>query len=159
MKKGISILTLVITIIVLIIITTITVVAGTNIINNTIKKSFASEMYSVKNLVEEYEFLHDEYPIKSEVIEFNISSLSTSDINQFSDENIVNNKVVLYEIDLSKAGVNSVNYGSGTSTYDIYAYSIDTNKIYYLAGKKIDGITYYTLTDELYDELGISEIN
>lgn len=158
MKKGISMLTLGLTIIILVIVTSVVVVSSKTVISSTIKKSFAEEMYSIKNLVEDYEFKHEEYPVKDTVITFDLSSISSENVDQFSEENAVNNEIKLYEIDLARVGVDSVNVGNGKTSYDIYAYSLDTNNIYYLKGKKISDKLYYTLTDELYYQIGISEV-
>ena len=160
MRKGITLVVLTITLVIMIILISVVVISGSNIVDNTKIKRFGTEMYSVKSLTEEYEFMYGKYPLEDNVIEFDISSIDNEYKNQFEGENIVNNKISLYKIDYSKAGIRELNRGFGKlDKLDVYVYSKSTNKIYYLYGEEIDHFKYYTLTDEIYKEIGINEIN
>ncbi|MNP26291.1 hypothetical protein D3C76_1191380 [compost metagenome] len=91
-------------------------------------------------------------------VEFDVSDEQIA--SQFQGENINNSKVVLKQIDLSKADVESVKRGSGTNgSTDIYSISEKTKRIYYLKGFEVGNKTYYTLTDDLAKLIGISKVN
>ena len=160
MKKGITLISLMVTIILMVIITTVVVISGSNIKDTTYIKSFATEMFSVKELVKDYEFMYDKYPVKDETIELDLNLVPAECRSQFEGEDVINNKISFLKLDYAKTGIRELNRGMGKlSDLDIYVYSVKTNKIYYLQGEKIDNYTYYTLTAKLYKEIGINEIN
>ena len=152
-------MTMIATLVLMIILVTTVVITGNDIKNSTYMKSFGSEMYSVKTLIEDYEFMYDKYPFDEEIFEFNISSIPLEYRNQFEGEEIINNKIIFYKINYAKAGINELHRGlKKINDLDTYVYSTRTGKIYYLYGEKIDDYKYYTLTDEIYKEIGINEI-
>ena len=160
MKKGITLASLMGTLVIMVILVTSVIVTTDNIKNTTYKKSFAEEMYSIKNLVEEYEFLYSKYPVKDVEIEFDLSTINTNDKEQFNGEVVIDNKIKFREIDYSRAGVSKLSKGmKKNGDKDCYVFSEDTKKIYYLKGEEIGDNMYYTLTSELYLELGISNVN
>lgn len=160
MKNGITLMSLVVMLVIMIILTSTIIITSNSIINDSLGKSFGEEMYSVKNLVEEYEFMHGKYPLKNEVLEIDISLINENYKNQFEGENIIDNKISFKEIDYARAGVSKLNRGmKKQGDKDCYVFSTITKKIYYLQGVELDGKIYYTLTDELYLKLGINEIN
>ena len=61
-KKGISMIALLITIAVFLILLTVITISSDKIINNTKKKQFAREIYEVQNLVDKYKYEKEEYP-------------------------------------------------------------------------------------------------
>lgn len=158
-RRGITFIALVITIVVALIIVSAVVISYESIMQNTRKSEFAKEMYTVKKLVQEYEFMNSTYPLKDEIT-VDLNSIDEDSKIQFSDEpGYSSNSIVLSEINLSKAGVESII--RGTTKYganDIYAFSTSTKKIYYLLGEPIGDNTYYTLTEELYDVISIYDV-
>ena len=76
--------------------------------------------------------------------QLDLSKLSSDELLQFKGENIANNKVELYVIDLEDIDAEAVNFGNlkdGVS--DRYLYSIITGRVYYELGLESDGIRYY----------------
>ncbi|MDF2866520.1 MAG: hypothetical protein K0R72_1338 [Clostridia bacterium] len=158
-NSGITLILLITTIIISLIIISTVVVAYEGILNNTKKSEFAKEMYTVKKLVMDYEFMNSSYPIKEEIT-IDLGTLPEESKTQFSSEpGYDTNSITLNVIDLYKAGVENVI--RGTTKYganDIYAFSTSTRKIYYVSGELIGNTTYYTLTDELYEKISINDI-
>ena len=158
-KKGISLIVLLITIaVILILVTTITFSAD-NIISNTKKRQFAKEIYEVQNLVDKYKYENDDYPYIIENSEKKAININAENIDeQFVGEDIINNTVTLYPIDLYKAGVQNLSRGTNKNDNekDVYAFSNKTGRVYYVKGYKVRNTTYYTLTDELKKLMGIS---
>ena len=156
-KNGITLIMLVITIVIILILSGTVMMSFYGINNSTKQREFANEIYNLQKLVEQYEFLNDEYPVKDS-INFNISSMSASLKEQFKNEpNYSSNVINLKEIDLSKAGVEEISRGTKKSQFDVYAISESTGIVYYLKGVTIGGQTYYTLTNELKEKLDFSK--
>ena len=159
-KKGISMIVLLITIAVFLILVTVVTISSNKILNNTKKKQFAREIYEVQNLVDKYKYEKEEYPYT--ILDDNTNESISIDItdeikNQFENENITeDNKVVLYSIDLNKIGAENITRGikKDNNLNDIYAFSNKTGIVYYIDGYKVGNNTYYTLTDELKGQIG-----
>lgn len=159
-KKGISMIALLITIAVFLILLTVITISSDKIVNNTKKKQFAREIYEVQNLVDKYKYEKEEYPytILDDSTKESISINITDDLNdQFENEDITeDNKVVLYSIDLNKIGAESITRGikKDNDLNDVYAFSEKTGIVYYAKGYKVGKNIYYTLTDELKAQIG-----
>lgn len=153
-RSGISLMILAITIIVMIILASATIISYNGILTDTLKKDFASEIYSIQKLIETYEFLNSEYPILDEY-DLDINGVEEEYRFEFEKENIVDGIVKLYIIDLNKCDVRNVKRGNNKNDKDIYVVSKDTGIVYYIDGEIIDGIRYYTLTDDLKNEIGM----
>ena len=164
-KKGISMIVLLITIAVFLILVTVVTISSNKILNNTKKKQFAREIYEVQNLVDKYKYEKEEYPYT--ILDDNTNESISIDItdeikNQFENENITeDNKVVLYSIDLNKIGAENITRGikNNNNLNDIYAFSNKTGIVYYIDGYKVGNNTYYTLTDELKKIIGYGKDN
>lgn len=158
-RKGITLIALITTIIVALIVISGVVISGETIIQNTRRGEFAKEMYTVKKLVLDYEFMNASYPVKDEIT-LDLSTVNANSKDQFSDEpGYELGTITLSPIDLPKAGVENII--RGTTKYgvnDIYAFSTSTKKIYYILGETIGNDVYYTLTDELYKVIDIYDI-
>ena len=159
-KKGISMIALLITIAVFLILLTVITISSDKIINNTKKKQFAREIYEVQNLVDKYKYEKEEYPytiLDDNTKEF-ISIDITVDLNdQFDNEGVRDgDKVELYTIDLNKIGAENITRGikKDNNLKDVYAFSEKTGIVYYIKGYKVGKNVYYTLTDELKGQIG-----
>ena len=121
---------------------------------NSRKKAFANEIIAITNAVENYKLRNNEYPFKDSI---NIDTTSDSDEllseMQLLGEVIINGKVNLYIVDLSKIDIENVMRGNSNdvTSMDVYAYSTNTHSIYYLKGEKIGDKTYYNYNEELYN--------
>ena len=163
MKKGFSLVTLLVTIFVIITLTSTVVISANSIYNSNKKVKFASEISYIKELVNSYMVNNNgNLPSNSEVIT-SIRDISRDEMqSQFQDEDISNeNTIVLNKIDMSRINPGTLQYGNGTEekSDDIYCISKKTGRIYYARGCKIGSKTYYTLTDELKKAIKYTESN
>ena len=162
MKKGFSLVTLLVTIFVIIILTSTVVISANSIYNNNKKVKFASEISYIKELVSNYISNNNgKLPSSSEVL-ISIENISKDDLNkQFENENISSENIILNKIDMSMINPGTLQYGNGSDekSDDIYCISKKTGKIYYVRGCNIGGKIYYTLTDELKKSIKYTESN
>lgn len=163
-NAGISLIVLLITIVVFLILLTVIVVSADNIINNTKKRQFAKEIYQIQNLVDRYKYENEEYPYKYlndnnyEEVEFKIDDkIDSQFLNEVKD---YQNNIKLYPIDLIKIGAKTLSRGisKDNNPNDVYVFSKDTGKVYYLKGYKVDKNIYYTLTNELRNLIGLKSL-
>lgn len=153
-KSGISLIMLSVTVVVMIILASTTIVSYNNIITDTLKKDFANEIYTIQKLVEHYEFLNNEYPVQNEYV-LDINDIDEDFRFQFNKENITNDKLKLFTIDLVKCDVEQTKRGNSINDKDKYVVSKDTGIVYYIDGVVIDNMRYYTLTKDLRNEIGL----
>ena len=143
MKKGISLVVLIITIIVLAILMSVIIFNTENTMANAEKSKLQIDIVNLEALMNTYK-LRKNGNIKFETTDFDTSNLSSIELEQFSGENITNNKVQLYVIELEEIDAEAVNYGMlKEGNKDRYLYSLDTGKVYYEKGLEMDNITYY----------------
>lgn len=153
-KKGISLLALSITIVIMIILASTIVISYSSILQDTLKKDFASEIYSIEKLAQEYYFMNQEYPVSDPYI-LSLSSIQEEFRDQFEKEKIEGDRITLYQIDFVQCGVENIKRGHRASEKDIYVISKITGKVYYINGITIEQIRYYTLTEELKNSIGL----
>lgn len=135
MKKGITIITLIIMVVVMIILTTTVTITGVQALNNSKKLKFASELVFMQETIDNYSKENSGYlPITG-------SEITNSNLPEGQ----------YYEIDTSLLGIIETTYGRklNNDTNDIYVISKADNKVYYLKGLKIGNKVYFTLDDEL----------
>ena len=153
-KKGISLLVLSITIVIMIILASTIVVSYSSIIQDTLKKDFASEIYAIEKLAQEYYFMNQEYPVSNSYI-LSLNSIQEEFRYQFEKEKIENDRITLYQIDFIQCGVENIKRGYHTNEKDMYVISKTTGKVYYVDGITIEEMKYYTLTDDLKNSIGL----
>lgn len=144
MKKGISLVSLMITIVIIILLTTTVSISAISSINNAKKISFATEISFIQESVNNYYTKNNTLPTFDKV-NFNINEINEKYKEQFILEDAQN----MYKLDLDKLGKIDNIFGKEKNENDIYAVSLDTNKVYYLAGLNVGDKIYYTLTDDL----------
>lgn len=163
-RNGVSLVVLLITIAVFLVLLTAITFSADNVINNTKKKQFAKEIYEVQNLVDRYKYENEEYPYivldggSYEIIEIEVTDTMKA---QFSNETFNSDgTLVLYIVNLSEIGVENITRGTKeeNNEKDVYAFSKDTGKVYYIKGYKVGKSIYYTLTNELRKLVGLKEI-
>lgn len=145
---------LMITVAVMIILASTTIVSYNNIVEDTLKRDFASEIYSVQKLVEQYHFINNEYPINEEYI-LDMDNIDSKYMYEFEKETIEDGNIVFYVIDLNKCDVQEIKRGKNKISGDVYVVSNKTGIVYYIDGVVIDDMKYYTLTDDLRNEIGL----
>jgi type II secretory pathway pseudopilin PulG len=158
-KKGISLIALVLTIVITIILASVTIVSVGDIINDTKKSEFAKELYSIQNLVKQYNFKENKFPVNSQTV-VDLSTLDSIGKEQFSTEpGYSTGSVTLYYIDLYEAGVENTTRGlkKNSDSTDVYLLSETTGKVYYLKGEKVSNNVYYTLNAELKSLVGLGK--
>ena len=162
MKKGISLVIMLVTIAVILILTSVTVVTGNNIYNNTKKVKFASEISYVEEIVNTYRLNNNgSYP-SSKFVNVDCSSINPVYLNeQFVNEEINSDNLILYKIDFSMLNPHELMYTdiNSDSGDNIYCISPTTGRVYFLQGVKIGRKTYYTLTDDLKKSINYVEDN
>lgn len=142
-KKGISLVVLIITIIVLTVLMGIIIFNAENTIVNAEKSKLQIDIVSLESLMDTYK-IRKNGNIKFNVTFFDTSTLSGAELQQFDGETISNNKIELYVIELKEIDAETLSYGNLIAgEKDRYLYSINTGKVYYEQGLKIDNITYY----------------
>ena len=96
MKRGISLVVMLVTIAVILIITSVTVVTGNNIFNNTKKVKYASEISYVEEIVNTYRLNNNgKYPTSTKLIYIDSTKIKAIDLNeQFKDESIAEDIVI-----------------------------------------------------------------
>ena len=162
-KKGISLVVLLIVIgVMLILLSTITISLD-NIVTNSKKRQFAKEVYEIQSMVDTYKKQNDDYPyIKlaegNKTIDLEVTN---GNENQVAIEDVIDDKVTLYVINMQKIGANELSRGynqNGDET-DVYAFSSKTGIVYYVKGYSVRRKRYYTLTDELRKLIGLNTSN
>ena len=143
MKKGVSMIVLIITIIVMIILTGVIVITSSSTIVGTEKYKLQIDIAQIETLMNTYK-IRKNGNISFDKVIFDTSILSEQEITQFEGETIVDNNIELYVVDLLEIDAEQSNYGNlKLGPKDRYLYSITTGKVYYEQGLKIDDITYY----------------
>ena len=155
-KQGITVTVMVITIIVLIILAGTITFSMYSTINYSTLSAWANEITNIQDIVDEELNSTSDTNFALGNILLDISSAKI-DANQFDGENIsVENTIELRILDLGKLGINNTQYGNLETDNDVYAFSTETGKVYYVQGIEVDGSMYYTLTDNLRNRFGIS---
>ena len=160
MKKGITFVAVMVTVAIMFILVSTVTISAINVINNSQKTKFATELAYVKEAVDNYYTTYNTYPIDGSVT-VNLKEVKDVDKKQFQGEDgYTSDSIVLYVINKEKLGITETVYGNGNVTdNDIYVFSKKTDSVYYLKGLKIGGKTYYTLTDDLKKIINYEESN
>lgn len=147
-KKGITLAMLVIIVVIMSILAATITTSVLTSINNTKLSIWTQEIMYVQDIMNET--INKEDALLNEV-NFSVENIDEDIRNdQFADENIVDNAITFYSINLAKINLDNTVYGKYEKENDIYVYSKTTGKVYYLAGmKQSSNQIYYTLTDEL----------
>lgn len=144
-QRGITIISLIITIIILLILASVTVYMGDNVIKQaklqTINTNMMLIQVKIKTIAEQAKFNKDTSNYKGTVIS-NVS-------NNKKIEELINNGIVedankyylLSKDDLDSMGLEKIDIEDG------YMVNYDTEEVIYVKGFENDGITYYKLSD------------
>lgn len=145
MKKGISVVSLVIVFAIMAIITSVIVISTRDSVDNLNKVKFVTDYISVESAVDKYYSFNGNYPILDKI---NITFEKNS-IDQFEGETITDYTVQLYKLNVEILGIDDLVLGKGNSDKDYYAVSLVTGKIYYVSGFNYNNQVYYKVTKEL----------
>ncbi len=160
-KNGITMVTLIITIIVALILISAGIVTVSNSISNAHLASFAEDLSQIEDQVDMYYLQHNSFPTASE----NEEALSQGDILTLASERYELEKELdlngeleknddmgaFYKIDLSKINVDRTTRGTQADDdeADVYVVSAVTMDVYYVKGYEVNFEVYYSLTSKL----------
>lgn len=170
LKKGISLIVLIITIAVMLILLTTIVISVNSAVNNAKLSSFATDLSTVEDLTKTYYMQNGSYPTAVENEEASsqgtiLGIVGDDNKNSFTDElksngdyNDSDDLGVFYKIDLSKLDVDSSKRGTAKdgNTSDVYVVSAATNNIYYLKGINVKKQMYFSLSAKLTNKVKIN---
>lgn len=143
-KQGITLIILAVIIVIMTLLLTVVVVNGNGIYNATKKTKLQSEIEQIEILVDNY--IRRNSGITFAAIQLDISSYTAEQQAQFTGENITDNILELYVVELDKIDAKEVAYGTGErGTTDRYLYSAVTNRVYYEQGIRIGGVIYHRI--------------
>lgn len=128
-KKGISIVSLVIVIIVMTMLATVVSYSGAEYFKIAEINSFTMELVNVQNAVDEYEQKYGKYPGTENYV-FDTTNIKGSAIEQFATETVIDNKITFKKIDMSLINMLNLEYGNEKETDDVYVVSETTGKVY-----------------------------
>lgn len=143
-KKGITIVSTLITLVVISILAGTVTISTNYIMNDTYKKEFIREYKLVQSATDDY-IMRNSGNIDFEETTLDVSMLELEELQQFSEETIVDNKIDMYIVDLEKIGVTSLTYGikAEDDETDVYLLSKETNIVYYQKGFENNDTIYY----------------
>ena len=148
---------LVLTVVVLAIIIGVIVTEGTDAYDATYTSMYAQEILNIQNSVDEYYYKYTKYPITGTTKTLKVSDVVSSAANQFQSETALNNVYTFYIIDLAVLGINDTKYGKNADENDVYVVSQESGKVYYLNGLEYKEKVYYTLNQDLYQLINVSQ--
>jgi len=151
-KKGVTLITLVITVVILSLITGAVIVNSFGAINKTKLAKFGESLKIIEDKVEEYYVVNGRLPIiqhkqytSQEIIGLNTTGNSArlgNEITKNKDEDSN-----FYEIDFLLIKVNLSTTGHKSTQDDVYVISDKTGKVYYLKGEKVGDEVYFSLAN------------
>ena len=159
-KQGITLISVTVAVIVLSILVGVITLSTFSTINYARLVTWVNEVTYVQDIVDEAKNTTLGVPYTTETVNIVVSNLSSEELNdQFSGENISSGKVELNVLNLGELKITNTKYGNLKTANDLYAYSTKTGKVYYAQGVEIDGVVYYTLTDELRNTFNLNLVN
>lgn len=157
-KKGVSLIILVVVIIIMGTLVGMVTISTKGMMEETNAREFASELKQLEYLVKQSKKLDDNVVLDFVPHVLTVSTLTAEQKEQMSEEIVSGvTSITLYELDFNVLDVNDTTYGKKENgdTNDVYVVSNTTGNVYYLKGFKWEDKTYYTLTNELNELLGI----
>lgn len=148
-KHGVTVVSVLVIIVVLSVLSGILVVSTKSILNYTYRKEFNNEYYLVKSAVSDY-ITRNSGVIDFEETNINLNSIKKEYLNQFESENVQNNIIQAYVVDLDKIGVYNTTYGNAQDgdTLDRYVVTKDTHMVYYKKGFNDNDYVYYKAVND-----------
>lgn len=144
-QKGITILSLVITIVILIIISSVTVYTATSVIKQAELQTINTNMMLIqaktKTIAEQAKFNNDNSNYKGTIISDVSGNAKIDDLINKGIIDDVNKFYLLSKDDLTNMGLDKIDIEDG------YVVNYETEEIIYVKGFENDGETYYKLTN------------
>lgn len=161
LKKGISLIALLITILVMMLLATVAVLSVHNSVDNTNIIDFMSDLQKIQDETQSYHILQGKYPTidnKEVMTQNEIFAVTDSDkrdnLRAEMEQNkdyVENGKNKFYTIDLSKINVTQTKRGirRDSDEKDIYLISELTGKVYYLNGLETKDNVYFSINPQI----------
>lgn len=153
-KQGIALLSLILIIVIVMMLAGLVTYSSYDMIFETQKLSFAKDITTINDAVEEYYSVNGSLPILNDGNIFTVQEYKnkieeirgSSQLEQLAHEMDVNDdeSAVFYEIDISKLDIKQLKYGLKEDEYDIFLVSDQSNKVYYLKGYDILNKVYFS---------------
>lgn len=141
MKKGVSLVTVIIAVSVMMILISSVSVVGSSAISSANFEEYKSTIERVANEVNIYVNENKSLPVTNEIVVIN--SLGEEFLAEVKERNDLSNK--FYVIDVSKLNDYNIEKGKGNvSDKDVFLLAENTNNVYYLKGFKYRGKIYFT---------------
>lgn len=141
MKKGVSLVTVIIAVSVMMILISSVSVVGSSAISSANFEEYKSTIERVADEVNIYVNENNSLPVTKEIVAIN--SLGEDFLSEVKEKNDLSNK--FYVVDVSKLNDYNIEKGKGTVTdKDVFLVAEDTNNVYYLKGFKYRGEIYFT---------------
>ena len=148
-KKGITLATLVITMVVLVILSGVVISNARGIIQKSELAKFGEELKTIEDIIKEYYISNGNFPVIEEkkysseqVISLNVSGFD-SELKQEIEKND-DEDCTFYEIDYEAIKVTLEDRGLQNTADDIYVVSSLSNKVYYVKGLQIGDEIYFS---------------
>lgn len=140
MKKGVSLMTVVIAVSIMIVLVSSVSVIGSGAISSANFEEYKSSIERVSDEVNIYFVENKALPVTNESI--SSDSLGSNFLSVLSDNGDLSNR--LYVIDITKLNDYTFKKGKGTlSDKDVFVVAENTNNVYYLKGFKYKGKVYF----------------
>lgn len=141
MKKGVSVVVILVAVVIMLILVTSVSVVGSSAISSANFESYVSEVKMVSDLVNIYVNENENMPVTNEIV--SASSLGIDFVNTAKEKGDISNE--FYVIDISKLDDFTIKSGKGSvADKDVYVIATNTNNVYYLKGFKYKGKVYFT---------------
>lgn len=140
MKKGVSLLIVVVAISVMVILISTTIIFGTSSIKTAQYEEFLSQLNRVSSSLNEYTLQNNSLPVTNEVV----SGVSLGDdfFAELISKKDENNRLYVIDIDLLRDGTVKRGYGT-MKDKDVFVVAENTNNVYYVKGFKYKGKVYF----------------
>ena len=140
MKKGVSLLIVVVAISVMVILISTTIIFGTSSIKTAQYEEFLSQLNRVSSSLNEYTLQNNSLPTTNEVV----SGVSLGDefFAELIEKKDENNRLYVIDVDLLRDGTIKRGYGT-VQDQDIFVVAENTNNVYYVKGFKYKGKVYF----------------
>lgn len=154
MKKGISLVMVVITLVILSLLSTVVIISAGSIIRSSKLNNFSTNMSKIQDSVISYYATRGNLPIKSNsdvfnkmellgLVEANRREQLSTELNKNGDNNSD-----FYYVDVEKLGLHNLALDITTTSNSLIVNSEGTH-VYYIEGYEINGVYYFSITKDM----------
>lgn len=149
-KRGISLVVLIITIIIMVLLAGLAITGTSNVISRAQKNDFAVELSTITDKIKEYYLTFGNLPVKNAKLTFQeIVAKQTNDVykEKLNEEVALNNDLVneFYIVDLTVLNVDDIERGMALDDTDVFLVSSANLNLYYLKGVELEEEIYFSM--------------